>query len=341
MRPFLPSLSLIAVVGRTAPSAADLHQFAARLARKAVDFEIILVANGSGGATNETTLALKTLVGAVPDLSVVFLAEDVHDDVARLVGIEHAVGDFVLFCDLARDDPGELRSVLAPLRDGYDLVFAARPGPKPRSLLHRLLLERLCGFYGRMIGASITLEPTGMRVFSRAAALHVAACPGAELRLRARDLGPSFPALAVPLAAAVERRRRPRGRAWTDGIGLLLSVSTLPLRSASYAAALGGGASALYSLYVFAVFLLQPNVAPGWTTLSLQLSGTLFVFSIVLLFLSEQVIQINAAAPPRSRRSLVVRELRSPLSRRRQALNVVDADGVFQLGKPAWLDVPA
>ena len=127
-------------------------------------------------------------------------------------------------------------------------------------------------------------------------ALHVAGGPAAELRLRARDIGPSFPALAVPLLAYRDGGRRQARRALTDGIGLLLSASALPLRSASYAALLGGGGSALYSLYVFAVFLLQPHVAPGWTTLSLQLSGTLFVFSIVLLFLTDRCTTPRALA---------------------------------------------
>ncbi len=341
MTPLLPSISLVAVAGPAAPHQAELEQFAATLGRTAVEFEMILVANGAGGLADETTLALKALTAAVPDLTVVFLAERVHDDVARLVGIEHAVGDVVLFCDVHRDEPADLLAVLEPLRDGYDVVFADRPAPGPRSLIRRLLQEQYCTLYARITGASLSMAPTGLRVFSRAAALHVAGGPAAELRLRARDIGPSFPALAVPLLAYRDGGRGQARRALTDGIGLLLSASALPLRSASYAALLGGGGSALYSLYVFAVFLLQPHVAPGWTTLSLQLSGTLFVFSIVLLFLSEQVIQIQAATPPRSRRSLVVRELRSPLSRRRQSLNVVDAEGAFQLGKPAWLDVPA
>ncbi len=341
MKTLLPSVSLVAVAAPAAPCQAELERFAAVLGRTVAEFEIILVANGAGGLAGDTTLALKVLAGAVPDLTVVFLAERVHDDVARLVGIEHAVGDFVLFCDLHRDEPADLRALLRPLQDGYDLVFADRPASGPRSLTRRLLQEQYCTLYARITGATLSTAPTGLRVLSRAAALHVAGGPAAELRLRARDIGPSFPALPVKLPRYRDDDRRQARRPLTDGIGLLLSASALPLRSASYAALLGGGGSALYSLYVFAVFLLQPHVAPGWTTLSLQLSGTLFVFSIVLLFLSEQVIQIQAAAPPRSRRSLVVRELRSPLSRRRQSLNVVDADGAFQLGKPAWLDVPA
>jgi hypothetical protein len=93
----------------------------------------------------------------------------------------------------------------------------------------------------------------------------------------------------------------------------------------------------LYSVYVFCIYLIKADVVEGWTTLSLQLAGMMFIFSVVLLFLSEYVIQIHSASPPRSRRYLVMRELRSPLSRRTQRLNVVDAEGRFQLGKPAWL----
>ena len=118
---------------------------------------------------------------------------------------------------------------------------------------------------------------------------------------------------------------------------MLLSVSTLPLRGASYAALLGGALSVLYSFYVFAVYLFKPDVAEGWTTISLQLAVMMFVFSMVLLFIGEYVIQIHSANPPRSRRYLVLRELRSPLSRRSARLNIVDAEGRFQLGQPAWL----
>lgn len=93
----------------------------------------------------------------------------------------------------------------------------------------------------------------------------------------------------------------------------------------------------LYSVYVFCVYLFKADVAEGWTTLSLQLASMMLVFSVVLLFLSEYVIQIHSASPPRSRRYLVVRELRSPLSRRTQRLNVVDGEGRFELGRPIWL----
>ena len=271
----------------------------------------------------------------------VFLAEPVHDDLARLVGIEHSVGDYILFCDPTEDDPALLAPVLAPVHDGYDLVVAdSGDYVRPGSRMERSTVAAYGRIYTLVTGAPIDLQPTGLRVLSRAASLYVAGRQDAELMLRARRLGHGFPATTVPIPPQPARPRTGRSHTWSKGIGLLLSVSALPMRGASYAALFGGILSALYSIYVVGVFLFKSDVAEGWTTLSLQLSGMMFVFSIVLMFLSEYVIQIHATNAPRSRRYLVIREIRSPLSRRTQRLNVVDAEGRFQLGKPTWLTVP-
>ncbi len=332
----LASITLVAVIDRDVPDAATLARHAEALATCAIDVDLVLVANGVDAAT---ALALKCLVAETPDCMAVFLAEPVHDDLARLVGIEHAVSDHVLFLDPRHDDPADLPALLAPLRDGYDLVVGERAAEPPaRGPVERVLIALYRRLYTASTGVPLTLEPTGLRVLSRAAALHVAGRPQAELLLRATTIGTGFPAITVTLPPRATPARAGLHHSWSKGIGLLLSASAMPLRGASYAALLGGGASLLYSAYVVAVYLLKPDVAAGWTTLSLQLAGMMFIFSVVLLFLSEYVIQIHAASAPRSRRHLVVRELRSPLSRRTGRLNLVDAEGKFHLGKPAWLE---
>lgn len=329
----IASLTLVAPVGDAIPTVAALHGVAEALAPLVRDLDTVLVANGIAAAA---ALGLKALVELSPDTTAIFLASPVHPDVARLVGIEHAVGDLVLLFDPAVDDPAVLPALLAPVAEGYDLVVAAPPAP----VRSRPMLGLYARAYRAITGLPLSLAPTGVRVISRAAALHVAGRPDAELMLRAHAMGAAFPALVLDLpaspAALSPADRVPR-HDWPKAVSLLLSASTLPLRGASYAALTGGVVSVLYSVYVFAVFLLKRDVAAGWTTLSLQLAGMMFVFSVVLLLLSEYVLQIHAASPPRNRRYLVVRELRSPLSRRTARLNVVDADGRFQLGKPEWL----
>ncbi len=335
----LASLTIVSVVNEVVATAQAFNSFASVLEREATDFDFVLVANA---VETEAALTLKALVAAAPDTTVVFLGEKVHDDLARLVGVEHAVGDYVLFCDMALDDPVALPALLAELRAGYDLVIGDQPGQVylERPLGLQLLFVAYAKAYAALTGIRLELRPTGMRVLSRAAALFLAGRPNSELIVRARSIGPGFPAIAVPLPSSRTPVRRATARGthtWSKGISMLLSVSTLPLRGASYAALIGGALSALYSVYVFGVYLFKQDVAAGWTTLSLQLALMMFVFSFVLLFIGEYVMQIHSASPPRSRRYLVLREMRSPLSRRTLRLNIVDADGRFQLGQPTWL----
>ncbi|MBA2668895.1 MAG: hypothetical protein H0U67_00815, partial [Gemmatimonadetes bacterium] len=115
---------------------------------------------------------------------------------------------------------------------------------------------------------------------------------------------------------------------------LITTGSTALLRTSSYLAVGGGIASGIYAIYVVLIYLLLPEVQRGWTTMSLQLSGMMLLFSIQFLLLAERVLQISANNPSNYRRHIVIRELRSPLSRRSARLNVVDQQGRFRLGAP-------
>ena len=334
MSDLLASITVISVVNDEKPTAAGVQRFSTFLERQAVDFDFVLVANNVG---SDVALHLKALVATVPDLTVVFLGEKVHDDLARLVGIEHAIGDYVLFCNLAADDPESLPALLAPVAEGYDLVIGDMQGiaATRRPPVSGLLFELYLRLYRHLAGVELNRQPTGLRILSRAAALFLTARPNAELMVRARSLGSGFPAKIISIPAGGRQAGVPH--AWTQAIGMLLRVSAMPLRGASYTALLGGLLSVIYGIYVFTVYLLKPDVAAGWTTISLQVAGQMFLFSLAFLFLSEYIIQIHAANPARSRRYLVLRELRSPLTRRSTRLNVVDAEGRFRLGMPASL----
>jgi hypothetical protein len=334
----LKSLSVISVIGRKEIDIDRYRRAVAILEKEAAELDFVLVAKSFDLTL---TLKLKALVREVPDTTVLFLAGSTHDDVARLVGIENSIGDYILFCDMFSTDTVLLSSLLLPLKDGYDLVLGdVNMRSSAGESICRQSLIFLFGFLCRAV-ASVELErrPTGIRVLSREAALFLINRHDAELLIRARGLGNGFAATSVPMKQANPRKptRSSLRYCWTKGLSMLLSVSTLPLRGASYAAVLGGILSFVYSLYVTSVFCLKRDVAPGWTTISLLLAAMMFIFSVALLFISEYIIQIYSASPPRSRRYLVRRELRSSMSRRSMRLNIVDAEGEFQLGKPHWL----
>jgi hypothetical protein len=76
------------------------------------------------------------------------------------------------------------------------------------------------------------------------------------------------------------------------GNKLLFSSSNLPLRSVALLSLLGAVANMIYSIYVLGVAITSKNVAPGWVSTSLQLSGMFFLISLVLMVICEYLIHM-------------------------------------------------
>ena len=93
------------------------------------DVEFVIVGNG---VADDVARNLTATVNATPDSAALFLAQRVDPDVARLIGMENAVSDFVL---LTTPNDAEL-SVLASLLDSYRArqrsADRARPSPAAR-----------------------------------------------------------------------------------------------------------------------------------------------------------------------------------------------------------------
>ena len=83
----------------------------------------------------------------------------------------------------------------------------------------------------------------------------------------------------------------------------------------------GAGANVLYSAYVIGIALLKADVAPGWTTLSLQQSGMFLLISLVLLVLGEYLLSVTALAAARPAYH-VAREFASVRMTRQERLNL-------------------
>jgi hypothetical protein len=155
------------------------------------------------------------------------------------------------------------------------------------------------------------------------------------LLLKARTCGPGFASTEVDVAEASpepEQASSIAARA-AKAVRLAISLGATPVRMLGLFAMLASALSLIYAAYVVLVFLLKPNVEAGWTTLSLQIAGMMFLFSLMFWLLSEYVVQIHAATGGRRRRT-VVRELRSERTARSSRLNVVDETGAFRLGAP-------
>jgi hypothetical protein len=76
------------------------------------------------------------------------------------------------------------------------------------------------------------------------------------------------------------------------GMRLLVSTTRAPMRLVTGLSLFGALSNLLYSLYVVAIVLTKPDVAPGWASLALQQSGMFFLISLVLLVLGEYILNM-------------------------------------------------
>jgi hypothetical protein len=66
----------------------------------------------------------------------------------------------------------------------------------------------------------------------------------------------------------------------------------VPLRLANLLCSISAVGALAYSFYVIVIYLVKDNVVPGWTTLSLMLSGMFMMFALVLWLLSEYMLML-------------------------------------------------
>ena len=326
------SVSVVIVVEETAPDAAALTSWGEALAALFNDTEFVLIANGVPSAV---ALALEALTANLPDITVHFLAERIDHDTAYLVGLDTAVGDWVLLTELHSDRLRALRDVIGRLAEGYQVAIAVGDESREHSPIYSVLARLYFRLYRLSTGRAVLVPPAALRLYARAVALYIAGSSEGEMLIKAGTIAGGFPAVILRypgLTADPPRWRGLRGSI-AKGVHELLSASALPLRMASLVALATGVLSLLYSLYVVGVYMLKPDVLQGWTTLSLQISGMMFLFSLLFALMAEYVLGIYRGISPR-RRYVIVRELRSRSQRQPDRLNVVDGSGVFRLGMP-------
>ena len=252
------------------------------------NFEIVLIDNSS---SDDTRAVVARLCQRSKCVRLLALSRRCDYDVALTAGFDSAIGDYVVTMQTDFDPPSEIPAMLDLCRAGSDAVLGVdltnRPGPVYHGLrwVFARLTDRLCGFVP-------VPGQTGFRVLSRHAVSRLS-----SIRRRRRY----FPLLAGEIGLRSEfypyvrinrsgRRMTPRLlRLIRIGTSVLVHQSLGLLRFVSVLGVLGSFLSVGYSLYVVAVLLIKKDVLPGWTTLSLQVSGLFLLVFIMLTLLGEYV----------------------------------------------------
>jgi polyisoprenyl-phosphate glycosyltransferase len=320
------------VAGDAVPDRDLLASWGEALAELFTDTELVIIANGVSGPV---ALELEALAADIPDLTIHFLAERIDRDTAQLVGLDTAIGDWILLAEPRSERLAVLHELIDGLRQGYQVAVALGEAAGGHGPLYIGLASAYFRLYHALTGRTVLSPAPALRLYSRAAALYIAGSPDGEMLLKTGTIAGGFPTFLIRWPGLAPDRSS--ARAWratvAKGLHELLSATSTPLRLASVIALTAGVLSLVYSLYVIAVYLFKPGVEAGWTTLSLQISGMMFLFSLLFALMAEYVLGIYRGLPPR-RRYVITREVRSPGRRHLRRLNVINEEGDFHLGMP-------
>ena len=298
------------------PTVAQVHGAASSLG---TSFELVLVLNGCEHAVVDQA---RELCQRLPNIQVYVLRGSSDLASATALGLENAVGDWVVTLDLDLDEPKVVADLFQVCLDRQAELVLGVPTERrvDRTFLDAVLATGFHRVFRWIHGYSLAEQSPTARLFARSFVNEVLRSPNPLVALQTLTVRGGYrkelvstaarPGKSLPLVERVRNR-------WQ----LLLGINSMPLRLANLLCAAGAGMSVLYSLYVVAIYLFKTDVMPGWTTVSLMLAGMFFLISIVLSLISEYLILLLEGSSRRPRYE-TAEEFASQVETRRRQLNV-------------------
>lgn len=288
-------LSVVMVIednlGDLPKSLADITKL---LPKVVSDFEIIIIDNTDNKIESTNLLKKLTNDNAFPNLQVYTLNKKVDGTIATCIGLDKALGDFVTILNPFVDDISFLPSMLEEIKNNYDIVIAYNNKKIINSFFYRFGRKIFDYTYKFLNKASIAKDVYPYRLLSRSVSNQILKDQYPEMTLR-------------HLPSSIGYRRKELNYnydykvtintnffySFKSAIKFLISTSTAPIRLISILSVFGAVINVLYSLYVLIIAIYKSEVAEGWITLSLQLSGMFFLISILFFIFSEYLLEVR------------------------------------------------
>jgi len=251
------------------------------------NFEIVIVDNG---ASDTELSAVTGLLASIPCIRLIRLSQQFKYDTAIFAGLDVSIGDYVCTLDPATDAIDEIPFFIKENQE-HDVVQGESKVPI-KSVFGTQIGRKVFYWYNRKyIGIDIPLNATYYASYSRRAINALTASSSRHsrhVRHMARRIGRSYVIHPyAPLKNPASERKLRTGI--VDGLEIITSYSTHPLRFVTWLAVIAGGINVLYAFYVLILNLTRTDIAAGWTSTSMQLSLMFFILFMVLILLSEYI----------------------------------------------------
>ena len=305
-------LSVVCVItGEEAEFPSALTELHREISSLSTPTELVAVLNGDGsGALN----ALRDIAERDDRLQVYVMKYRVDHATALMAGIENAIGDWVATIDVEADEPTVIRRLFeSTLREHAEVALSV-PDVSKRPLLEAVISGLFHRVFRALYGFSLARETPSARLLSRAVVNSLLRHDSPLVAFETLTARGGYRRCAV---RSVQREavRRTLGERARTRWRTLIGINAVPLRLANLLCGISAVSAWSYSFYVIIVYLVKDNVVPGWTTLSLMLSGMFMMMALVLWLLSEYMLMLLDPSARRPRYEIADEfggQLRSP-----------------------------
>lgn len=291
------------------------------MAKNFEDWEIVLVVKENSSARLEEIQETLSRDSTINTRAVFLAGKENSDLVALWQGIDSCIGDRTTALFQIPSELNELEDFWQSSKD-FDAYFGY-PTNTPRLFTAGSIANKSFSYaYKKFSKSNLEGTQVGIIDFSRSFVNFLQKTKRPEISLRNANLFQGFATSSTKISSFLKPRRKSLSSSFGRAMEILFSVSSAPLRLVSALALGGAGLNLTYSIYVLVVSATL-KVAPGWTSMSLQISGMFLLISLVLSLICEFLIFLYRAIGG-SQDSFIVREINSRHEGIRNQLNVED-----------------
>jgi len=304
---------------------AAIERIAAVLDRDFEYYELVIIDDASADGTRQ---AIEALQKRLRNIQLYCLARRSGDNIAIVAGLDHAIGDLVVTLDPRLDPPEIIPRMVDATAGGIEIVYGLPLGRSEGLGIYEFLFARFLRALARLNQIDVPNALSSYRLFSRSVLNFMleSANRHRTLMIAPAMSGYAYTVLEYDRLAAppsTSRSRLIRWRAAVKAIDLIFSSSVIPLRLVTLISLGISVLTLLYDIYILLIVLLKHDVANGWASLSLEVSGLFFLVCIVLAIMGEYLAQVLQMASNRPIYQ-VARQAQSATMTLTRDLNVIE-----------------
>ncbi len=305
----------VSVIVASARDFEDFEEYcrllSAELRTRYTNYEIIIVDNG---LSRQNITVVAGLLSELPCIRLIRLSREYTHDIAIMAGLEASIGDYTVVTDPAIDYIDDIYKVVEK-NEKFDIVQGVADITTKKVLSGSSVGRRLFYWYNRKyISIDVPIQATYFMSLNRRAvrAITISTRHDSHIRHMIKTIGYSY----------TEYKYKTRinpikthgiGTGTVEALDIITSHSVHPLRFMSWVGFFASLVNIIYALYVVVIAFTKKDVAEGWVTTSLELSGMFFILFLFMVVLSEYVGKILIESR-RDARYHVLDELSSTVS---------------------------